>query len=323
MSDYYNATFFEFFQILLKRICLFISGDVSIGTLASDEIQLLVLLPMMLSCCLIGLFLILRQMTMLANALSHTILVGIVFAYLIMNSSEHAQLISMPALSLGAFISAFITTLLVNFLNRQILLPNDASIGFVFTTLFALGIILATTLTRSSHIGIEIMMGNVDGLLIGDIYQSSMTMLVNLALVGLLFRGFSIVAFDANFASLQGVSVIAYDYLLMFLVSLTAIVAFKAIGILMFLSMVTGPILIARQWFHRLFPLLICAITTGFISILIGLALSRHIFTVYSIALSTGAIIVCLLAVFFFLTQILTQGLAKYRLKYQTLKPTG
>ena len=315
MNAYHNATFFSFFQILIKRLGLFLLNDPSLGALSADEIQLLVLLPMMISCCLIGLFLILRQMTMLANALSHTILVGVVLAYLIIHSAEGAQLVSMSALTIGAFFSALLTTLCVNFLNRQILLANDASIGFVFTTLFALGIVLATTLTRSSHIGIEIMMGNVDGLLLNDVSHSFITMLFNIAIIGLLFKGFAIVSFDVNFARLQGVSTLFFDYLLMFLVSLTAIVAFKAIGILMFLSMVTGPILIARQWFNRLVPILIVAITTRFAAIFIGVALSRHIFSVYGIALSTGAIIVCLLAIIFFITQILSLWISWYRNK--------
>src|SRR5580692_7382093 len=83
MNPYWGTDFWQFFAVFGKRMALFATGQLPFSQLASDEIQVLVLILIALSSALVGTFLVLKKMTMLANALSHTILLGIVGAYLL------------------------------------------------------------------------------------------------------------------------------------------------------------------------------------------------------------------------------------------------
>lgn len=142
--------------------------------LASDEIQFLTLAFVAISSGLVGTFLILKRQTMLANALSHTILVGIIIAYFFNpvrfftaepSPFEHPEL---GVMLIAAIITGIITSFLTELLTKQVKLQPDAALGLVFTSLFALGILLVTLFTKSAHIGLEIVMGNVDGLAFRD-----------------------------------------------------------------------------------------------------------------------------------------------------------
>ena len=90
-NPYAGTTFFEFFAVLLQRLWGIFGGDQS---LVADEIQMLVLVGVAASAALVGTFLVLRKMTMLANSISHTILLGIVIAFLFTKDdlSMHGQL---------------------------------------------------------------------------------------------------------------------------------------------------------------------------------------------------------------------------------------
>ena len=79
MNPYWGQNFFGFFAVLFQRL----TGQLPLSQLASDEVQLLVLMGVALATVLLGSFLTLKKMTMMANSLSHTTLLGIVIAYLI------------------------------------------------------------------------------------------------------------------------------------------------------------------------------------------------------------------------------------------------
>jgi manganese/zinc/iron transport system permease protein len=166
MNPYSGESFFGFFSVMMQRLALFFRGEGS--SLASDEVQLLVLILIALSSALLGTFLVLRKMTMLANSLSHTILLGIVGAFLLsrflFGGKEGVYAIHFPALIIGAVITALLTTFSTEFLYKRLRLQKDASIGLIFTAFFALGVVLVTILSRNSHLGVEAIMGNVDAL---------------------------------------------------------------------------------------------------------------------------------------------------------------
>ncbi len=149
-NPYNGQTFFGFFLTLLHRLWGFVSGDLEWRHLASDELQVVVLVGVASSSALVGTFLVLRKMTMLANALSHTILLGIVGAYLLTRETVlfqdggHGGPINIQAMLLAALVMGLVTTFLTEFLTKTARLQEDASTGIVFTSLFALGIILVT-----------------------------------------------------------------------------------------------------------------------------------------------------------------------------------
>jgi len=209
MNPYSSVDFFDFFSVFFSRIFLFITGNLSLNQMASDEIQCFVLLFLGLSLSFLGSFLVLKQMTMLANALSHTILLGIIISFLLFHSLfsiEHldGSFTSMKILWIASLISGIFTVLLTQFCTRIFHLQEDASIGFVFTTLFAIGILLVTIYTKNLHLGTEAVMGNIDALHFDDLKIAAGLAVISLTFGIAFFRGFFLTAFDSGFARSLG-----------------------------------------------------------------------------------------------------------------------
>jgi len=293
MNPYWGKDFFEFFAVLFRRL----TGQLPLDQLTTDEVQMVVLMGVALSTVLLGTFLTLKKMTMMANSLSHTTLLGIVIAYLIFFAPENDLMIGPGMLLVGAVVSAALTTLLTELARDLLKLQEDAAIGLVFTTLFALGIILVTVFTRNSHLGVEVITGNVDALHFEDIKLVWSAAALNLILIGLFFRQWVLTAFDEKLSFSLGLPTKTFHYLLMFLTALTLIAAFRAVGVILVLSFLVGPTLIARQWTHRLSSLLFLGIGLGLFTAVIGVALSRHFLSVYHLPLSTGGLVVTLISI--------------------------
>ncbi len=296
MNPYSGTSFFGFFAVLGRRVKEALLGNIE--ALVSDEVQLLVLFFIALSSALVGTLLVLKKRTMLANSLSHTILLGIVAAFLIGKSSGIYSF-NLTTLIIGALVTAFCTTFSTEFLHKKLRLQEDASIGLIFTTFFALGVVLVTTLSRNSHLGIEAVMGNVDALHPDDVKQVFSLFLFNGAVALLFFRRFEVAIFDSQFARNLGISLVFFNYLLMFQTALTAIGSFRAVGAFLFLAFLVAPVLTARFFAHRLKSLLFLAGGIGTFVALISVALSRHVLSVYAIPLATSGLAATMLGITF------------------------
>lgn len=313
LNPYSGQSFFGFFQELLIRLFAFISGNLSIHNLVSDEIQMIVLMSVACSAALVGTFLVLRKMTMLANSLSHTILLGIVVAFVLTqdgmldSNSRHYHPINIQIMLLAALVVGILTAFLTEFLTKTIRLQEDASTGIVFTSLFALGIILVTLLTRDAHVGIEVVTGNVDALHLDDCKLVLIILGLNLLLSLLFFKEYKITTFDPALAKALGISSLFFNYLLMIQTSATTIGAFRAVGVLMVLAFITGPVLTARLLTHNLRNLLLLAAGLGCLASILGVAISRHFLSIYGMPLSTSGIVVCVISLMFLVTAIATR----------------
>lgn len=302
MLAYYNpysgTTFLEFFSVLMHRIFLLMSGKLNFNELVADEIQMIVLCSVATSAALVGSFLVLRKMTMLANSLSHTILLGIVLAFIFTKRGwfeEYHEGLNIHVLLIASLVMGIFTAFLTELLTKTGRLQEDASTGLVFTSLFAFGIILVTLLTRSAHVGTEAVMGNVDALHIDDCAFVAWIFIINLTLIVLFFKEYKLTTFDGGFAKTLGYSTGFFSYLLMLQASITIIGSFRAIGVLMILAFLTGPVITARLLTHHLKRLIVLALILGCVESIIGVAISRHILSYYSVALSTGGVVVCVI----------------------------
>lgn len=319
-NPYSGETFLGFILQLFSRLFSFITGHLPLDSLASDEIQILVLIGVSASSALVGSFLVLRKMTMLANSISHTILIGIVIAFLWSAHSsteahEHSyETLNVPVLLAAALIMGLVTTFLTELLTKAARLQEDASTGLVFTSLFAAGIISLTLLTRNAHIGTEAVMGSVDALQLSDCKLVYTVLGINILLFFLFFKEFKITTFDPSLSRALGITPAFFNYLLMAQVSATAIGAFRAVGVLMVLAFITGPPLTARLLTHDLKKMLFIAIAIGAISSISGVALSRHLLTAYGISISTAGITVCVIFGLYVAAAVVNLGLGKYRL---------
>ena len=303
MNPYLYADFWNFFLIFFSRIFLFLQGKVPLDALAVDEIQIFVISGVAISSACLGTFLTLRKMTMLANAMSHTILIGIIIAF-ILTSSLESQKINITAMLIAAIGMGIITTFLTQFLHRFIQLQEDASIGLVFTGLFALGIIVATLWTRNLHLGLEAVMGNADALHADDLTLVMTVLGLNLLLITLFFKEYTITSFDPALSQALGFSLLFFDYLLMVQVSITVISAFRAVGVVMVLAFLTAPPLMARFMVHRLKSMLILSSLYGIIASFLGVAIARHLLSIQGIAMSTAGMVVCVLVIMFLLHMV-------------------
>ncbi len=311
MNPYWGSDFFSFFQILFSRL---FTGNFS--SLATDEVQMGTLCSIAICCGLIGPFLVLKKMAMFANSLSHTILLGVVGAFLLLGGSN---LFCLSHLLVGALIASILTAVMTEGLVKWFRLTEDASVGLVFTFLFALGIVFVTLFVRDVHLGVESVMGNCDALSLKDFHMSLFLVLMNGAIVTLFFPKFHLSCFDGSLAKVLGLPSSVFHFLFLFLVSATCIGAFRAVGVLLVLAFLVGPYLTARLFCHRLKPLLFYSSLVGILASVCGVAFTRHVLSVYDLPLSTGGVVVCFIGLFYFLA-VLSRYLFPRTFKYDILR---
>src|SRR5262249_54597902 len=189
------------------------------------------------ACALPGVFLVLRRMALMSDAISHAILPGIAAAYFLTHN------LSSPLLILGAALAGVVTVSLVELLQRTGLLREDAAIGMVFPFLFSIGVIIISRYFRNEHLDIDAALkGNLvwsvqDRRLSAfgqDIGPQTLYVMAAIALVNLLFvlvfwKELKLATFDAALAASLGFAPGLIHYALMTLVSVTAVGSFDAV----------------------------------------------------------------------------------------------
>jgi manganese/zinc/iron transport system permease protein len=317
MNPYWEKNGFEFLLLFLQRFPEWIRGN-----LVSDEIQLFVLIAVAIATAWTGTFLILKKMTLFANAISHTILLGIVLAYVTLRAFYPGMQFHFNTflLVLASLITALITGALIHLFVYRLKVPEDASIGLVFTSLFALGVLAASLLTRNAHIGVEVIMGNADLLHIDDLKRIGGILLIDLFVFTLFFKEFCATSFDPHFSQSCGISVRFFHFFLTLLSALTCIGAFRAIGVILVIAFLVGPPLTARLWVKRVAPLIVLASLLGSLASLLGVMTARHLFSVHYVSLSTGGLVVFFIGLFYFFSLLWTKSLRVVSYKFQNLK---
>lgn len=199
-------------------------------------------------CSLLGCFLILRRMAMLGDAISHAILPGLVIAFLISGSRS-----SIPML-LGAAVIGLLTTVLIEFLSTKSKLQADASIGITFTFLFAVGIILVSSLSGQIDLDQDcVLYGEIayvpldklvlNGINLGPraIWITGLNLLLVVIFIRFGFKGLQITTFNQDFAKSLGISVLTWQYVLMASVSLTTVLNFELVGAILVVAFLIVP----------------------------------------------------------------------------------
>ena len=294
LNPYWGKDFFSFFVTLLYRLFLFVQGKIPIEDLSIDEIQIIVIAAVAISSAIVGSFLVLKKMTMQAHSISHTILIGIILAFLITGGAKASISFEMSffTLFIASLITACLTIVLTEILFRVLRLQEDAAIGLVFTSLFALGIILASIWTRNSNISVEAVMGNADILQVADIKPVYLVLLFNLVVLFIFFKEIHLVLFDPKFAKTLGVSYSFFSFVFMLQTSITSLGAFRSVGVVLVLACLVTPVLIAKTFSKRLLHLILLSSGIGVVSCVVGVALTRHFLSVHELALSTQAMVV-------------------------------
>ncbi|AHK63114.1 metal ABC transporter permease [Chlamydia avium] len=301
-SPYHGASFMQFFIIFFSRI---FSGKAFRGHLFIDDIQVLIFLAIAVSGAVVGSFLVLKKMAMYANAVSHTVLLGLVSICLFTHQLNH---LSLGSLTLASVFTALLTGFLIYFIRNIFHVSEEASTALVFSLLFAISLLSLVFLTRNAHIGTELVLGNADSLTSKDIFPVYMVLLVNLVIIFLSFRSFVCISFDSVFSYSLGIPVKAIDYLIILQLSASLVGAFKAVGVLMALAFLLIPGLIAKIFVSSVRSMLIWSLLFGGCTALLAPACSRAILTSYGVGLSTSGLAVILLIVMYTLVALFHHG---------------
>lgn len=213
---------------------------------ASTEIQLIAVI-VAVACALPGVFLVLRRMAMMSDAISHTVLLGIVLGYFVLGTLES------PLLILAAAATGVVTVSLVELLIRTRLVRQDAAIGLVFPALFSAAVILISRYARGVHLDVDaVLLGELtfaplDRIDVGslDLPRSLVVMgiilVLNVLLIALFYKELKLTTFDAGLATALGFSPAVVHYGLMLMVSVTAVGAFDAVGSILVVALMIAP----------------------------------------------------------------------------------
>ncbi len=309
MNPYKGLDFIEFLLLFFQRL----PTHWRIQSLAHDEVQIYMLLLTGSAAICVSLFLLLQKKMMVANAISHTVLLGIVLFLMSWRFLSKKEVVfdgffSFSHLIIPALIAALVTQLLIHLLTYKMHVQKDASIGIVFTFLFALGVLFVSISSRNSHLGLEAIMGNIDAVSKTDLKTAFQVSLITGFWIGIFLPIYRLISFDRGYAKSLGIGIDFFDLLLMVFCGLALVLGFKSVGSVMVLSFMTFPIMTASLFFHSIVPILILAlILNGAVSVG-SVALSRAVLSLYGLPLSTAGIFVTLFACLYLACFILRQN---------------
>jgi len=232
---------------------------------------------------------------MVADAISHAVLPGIVIAYLVGQSLEN-WLILPAAAVFGMF-----TTVLIETLQQKTNLSFETAIGFVFTALFAIGVILLSLFAGQIHLDQDcILYGEIayiplhlftlsNDVTLGPtgLWVAVFLFIIVFVFIKLFYRQLFISTFDPHYASVLGEKTSLWNHLLMALVSLTTVLAFESVGTIMVITLLVGTPATAYLISTRLFTMQLLAILLGITASAIGYYLAAYLDTSISAAIST------------------------------------
>lgn len=243
---------------------------------AQIEIQLIASL-VAIACAIPGTFLVLRKMALITDAISHSILPGIVIGFFITHD------LSSPLLIILAAISGVLTVVLVEFIQKTGLVKEDTAIGLVFPALFSIGIILISKNANDVHLDVDaVLLGELafapfDRLVLGDVdlgpkslWIIGSILLITLGLLIAFFKELKISTFDAGLAASLGLSPVVMHYGLMTVSSITTVGAFDAVGAILVIALMIAPAATAYLLTNDLKKMLLLAVVFGVSSAIIG-----------------------------------------------------
>jgi len=228
------------------------------------------------ACAILGVMLVLRGLSLMGDAVSHSILPGIIAVFLIAQTRAPIWVI------LGAALFAVICVIAIEWLVATRLVRSDAAIGLVFPALFALGVLGVHQFTADLHIDLDstiygeiafvpfrvMEIAGVDvarGLVVAAIVA-----VVDIAAVALLWKELKMTSFDPGFARASGFAPAWVSRMMLVLVSITAVVAFESVGAILVIALLIIPAATARLLTTRLLAMVLIAVSVGWAAAIAG-----------------------------------------------------
>jgi manganese transport system permease protein len=228
----------------------------------------------------------LKGWSLMGDAVSHAVLPGVAIAYML----------NLP-LAIGAFVFGVGSVMAIGFIKSQTRIKEDTVIGLVFTGFFALGLVLISKV-RSSIDLTHILFGNVLGIADADIIQTVIISLFTLVTLAILRKDLMLFCFDSTHAKSIGLNTTFLYYILLSLLSLTAVAALQTVGIILVVAMLVTPGATAYMLSDRFDLMMLIAMASGIFSSVMGTYIS------YYLDGSTGGCIVVLQTLLFIVAMI-------------------
>jgi len=209
--------------------------------------SLYILIITSLACAVLGVFLVLRRLSMVSDAISHSVLLGIVVGYFVTKDIGSVFLI------IGASLFGVLTTFCIELLIKSKRVTEDASVGIIFPLFFSVAVILITRYARNVHLDTEIVL--IGEIILAPLHrinflgfslpkalvQMSFVLLINIVFITVFFRKLKISSFDPVYATVAGIAGVVLHYSFMALVSFTAVSAFESVGAILAIAFFISP----------------------------------------------------------------------------------
>lgn len=239
-----------------------------------------------LVCSALSCYMTLKGWALMGDAVSHAVLPGVVIAYVL----------NIP-FAIGAFVFGVGSVLAIGFIKAKTRVKEDTVIGLVFTGFFALGIVLISKVKSTVDLG-HILFGNVLGISDSDIIQTVVISIITLVTLAILRKDLILFCFDSTHARSIGINTTFLYYVLLSLLSLTAVAGLQTVGIILVVAMLVTPGATAYLLSDRFDQMMLIAMASGMFSSVMGTYISYHIDG------STGGCIVVLQTLLFVIAMI-------------------
>ena len=231
------------------------------------------------ACGMVGSFLLLRRMALTGDAISHSVLPGLVVAYIVFGTLDSWAMI------LGAAAAGVLAVGLIEYIHRMSRLKSDAATGVAFTTLFAIGVLLIRRYANRAHLDVDcVLYGNLEftifdtvptpfGEVPRTVVQMVVITLICMGLLVLFYKELLVTSFDASLATTLGIKSRWIHHGLMTATSIVVVASLEAVGAVLVVGMMIVPPATARLLSNRLPKMLL--LTSVFV--LLGTFLGRHL----------------------------------------------
>ncbi|MFK7807143.1 MAG: iron chelate uptake ABC transporter family permease subunit [Saprospiraceae bacterium] len=247
-------------------------------------------------CGVLGCFIVLRNMALIGDALSHAILPGVVVAFMVLGAY------SAIGFFVGSVLAGLITAAFITWIQQNVNTKNDAAIGIVFTAMFGIGVMGISAISKQEGVHLDLkdfLFGNILGVSNEDLYITAATTLYVLVSVVVFYRYLFISTFQPVIAQTMGINTKVIHYFLMLLLSFAVVASLQTVGVILVVAMLITPASTALLLSNKLNRVIWLSGIVGLVSAILGFLLAVQFDTTPGPAMTVTATLLYLLAVFF------------------------
>lgn len=224
------------------------------------------------SSAIVGTFTFLNKRSLIGDAIAHAVLPGICLGFIVAGTKNPLILI------IGAFITGWLSLVVVEYVTRKTRIKEDTAIGLVLSVFFGIGILMLTVIQKSgnaSQSGLDhFIFGKAAALVGSDLYTFLIVATILLAVVYIMFKEFALLAFDKAYARSIGYPVRTLELILTSLIVLAVVIGIQAVGVVLMAAILITPAAAARFWTDKITIMVLLASAFGAFSGLSGAYIS-------------------------------------------------